>query len=146
MNHPVHIVDAHKNQSPSAFIPFCSFGSNLTDAGIHVPGFSIPVCRLFKPSLHNGQMCYKLDLSNIKDDVKISSGIKGGLTFFMDYNEDRMLNNIEKMLELKESEASSIDFSAVESTEPQASIYIDTLGKVMNIIVKGSFFAIVNDS
>ena len=28
-NHPVHIIDTNGNLSPSAFIPFCAWASNM---------------------------------------------------------------------------------------------------------------------
>ena len=34
-NHPVHIIDMEGNLSPSAFIPFCEFGGNMSIMGIY---------------------------------------------------------------------------------------------------------------
>ena len=127
----MHIVDNHDNQSPSAFIPFCSIGSNNKTIGKHVPGFSIPVCTLFKPSFLNGQICYKLDLSDVMDEVDISSGIRGGLSFFMDYNKDRMINSIGNGRKAQISNSIFKNIQSTKSTDLQASIHFDTLGNVM---------------
>ena len=48
-NHPVHILNSNGNFSPSAFIPFCSFGEDIL--GVKVKEFDIPVCSIFKPKL-----------------------------------------------------------------------------------------------
>ena len=133
MNHPVHIVDVGGNQSPSAFIPFCTIGSTTT--GLEIPGFTFPVCTLFKPSLHNGQMCYKLDLNDVRDEVNIASGMNGGLSFLMDYNEDRMINGVEIEQEDETSDSLFKNIRSSESAKPQASIHIDTLGRLMDSIL-----------
>ena len=55
-NHPVHIFDEKGNPSPSAFIPFCQFGRNISTLGSESDLFSIPVCNGFKAKLFYDQL------------------------------------------------------------------------------------------
>ena len=41
--HPVHIIDEEGNLSPSAFIPFCEFGGNMTAMGLNTELFDVRV-------------------------------------------------------------------------------------------------------
>ena len=43
VRHPVHIVDKNKKLSPSAFIPFCEFGGNMTAMGLNTELFDVRV-------------------------------------------------------------------------------------------------------
>ena len=43
-NHPVHIVTEGGRMSPSAFIPFCELGGNMSLMGIKIDQFDVPVC------------------------------------------------------------------------------------------------------
>ena len=33
VNHPIHIIDKYYQKNPSAFIPFCEFGGNMSIMG-----------------------------------------------------------------------------------------------------------------
>ena len=88
IHHPVHLVNAEKKLSPSAFIPFCGFGGKIL--GQIIPNLKIPVCDSFQPRLLNDQLCYEIDLHNITNDEKLNNeDVKSGFVFVMDYNEDR---------------------------------------------------------
>ena len=65
-NHPVHILDRDGNYSPSAFIPFCSFGEVSKDVGVELEQFDIPVCTSFEPKVFKNQLCYQMDLEKYK--------------------------------------------------------------------------------
>ena len=64
-----------------------------------------------------GQLCYQLDLQEIKNKVSFAKGDMNGLTFLMDYNEDKAIN-----------EQSGKEYDGTLSME-EASIFVDTLGK-----------------
>ena len=87
--HPVHIVDEDGNRSPSAFIPFCSFGEDMTSMGKETDGFNIPVCNSFKAKVKSDQLCYEIDLQKFKNKKNIQDQLKSGLVLILDYNEDR---------------------------------------------------------
>ena len=88
-NHPPHIVDKEGILSPSALIPFCQFGKTMSEMGVKIKQFKVPVCNSFKPKIINTQLCYEIDLNNYKKPKSIQSDLKSGLIFFVDYNEDR---------------------------------------------------------
>lgn len=117
VSHPVHIKDDHGHINPSSFIPFCSIGSNLSLLGEKIENFSQPVCTAFKPKMLEGQLCYQLDLQEIQNKVSFAKGDMNGLTFLMDYNEDKAIN-----------EQSGKEYDGTLSME-EASIFVDTLGK-----------------
>ena len=48
VNHPVHIINHLGHVSPSAFIPFCSFGFNKVPMGKKIELFDEPVCTAFR--------------------------------------------------------------------------------------------------
>ena len=98
-NHPVHIRKADGSRSPSAFIPFCYFGGNAEDDGLNVDDFKYPVCNMFKAKVLNDQLCYEVDVNDLKTK-KTAEDLKAGLTILVDYNEDRQIG-ITKVDEMK---------------------------------------------
>ena len=104
-SHPVHILDDEGKKTPSAFIPFCSFGGNMEVLGKITSNFSFPVCNVFYPryviqvdrlihsitvnkKLYNqmlifrdveGQLCFSLNLTAVKDLPKPDQGSYNGL-------------------------------------------------------------------
>ena len=89
--HPPHIVNERGEDSPSAFIPFCELGQDMTimEHGSRFP-FNFPICKSFKPKIFYDQLCYEVDVNkyleqseNRRNDVKI------GLSFLIDTNENR---------------------------------------------------------
>ena len=117
VSHPVHIKDEHGHITPSSFIPFCSIGSNMFLLGEEIEQFTHPVCTAFKPKMLEGQICYQLDLEEIEKQVSFKKGDMNGLTFFMDYNEDKAIN---------EQSKKGYDGSLPND---EAMIFVDTLGK-----------------
>ena len=120
ISHPVHIEEDHDKRMKSAFIPFCSFGSDFEILGENVTGFSKPVCNKFQQKSFQGQVCYQLDLQDVKDKVTFKKGVMNGLTFVMDYNKEKMVNNPSEKPELKHVEG--------KLSKEEATIYVDTLG------------------
>ena len=92
-NHPIHIVNEDSGLSPSAFIPFCAFGNDMSSMGVKIEQFNVPVCKSFKAKNLNNQLCYEVDVKKIYDKSKISNDLKIGLLLILDYNEDRQLNS-----------------------------------------------------
>ena len=99
INHPVHIVSENNKMSPSAFIPFCDFGGNMSAVGIRIEQFGIPVCKSFKETTLNNQICYEVDLNDYRNEKNIQRQLKLGFIFFLDYNEERQFafNKISKI-------------------------------------------------
>ena len=104
INHPVHILDEQKKLSPSAFIPFCEFGGNMSTMGAKNNKFEIPVCNSFEAKILNDQLCYEVDPNRFRSST---SDLKQGLKFYVDINQDRQ----------------------TATKDPSFKIYLDTLGK-----------------
>ena len=113
--------------SPSAFIPFCQFGGNMSSMGVKIDQFDVPVCTAFQAKILNDQLCYEVDLNSFADKDNIENELKLGLNFLMDYNEDRQVTfqrNYEKVKDVNWAN------SIVESDKDRhAKIYVDTIGK-----------------
>ena len=88
-NHPVHIVDERGDVSPSAFIPFCEFGGNMSAVGVKIDQFHVPVCNSFKAKVLNDQLCYEVDPNLFIDRTNTLKYSKLGLVLVLDFNEDR---------------------------------------------------------
>ena len=88
-NHPVHIKGQNGFVTPSSLIPFCSLGTRLGLLGEYVTNMTLPVCNVFRPTVHKGQLCYKLHFGkalSLKRDL--SQGKDSGITMIIDtYNE-----------------------------------------------------------
>ena len=114
----MHINDDQGHLSPSAFIPFCSFGGNTSVIGESNKFFGSPVCNKFKPKIRKGQLCYQIDVNGFKDQIMDKKDKLLGLTFLMDYNDGRMV-------QVK----SHRNMTKLEK-KADAMIYIETLGRV----------------
>ena len=123
-NHPVHILNKDGNFSPSSFIPFCSFGDEFI--GANIKEFPIPVCDIFKPKHYFDQLCYEINLQELKDSANIGNQLKMGLTLALDFNKERQLDyNINSKIDsnLKKKDDDGNSFSMFVDT---ISIYIST--------------------
>ena len=94
-NHPVHIVDAEGRISPSALIPFCDVGGNMSALGRDIQGFSLPVCTAFKRIIFKDQLCYQVNVTHYQDRVERSQLYEKGISFVIDTNEDRQYSDME---------------------------------------------------
>ena len=96
INHPVHIEDSLA--SPSAFIPFCSFGGNLAILGRKSPSFSVPVCAAFREKIVGGQLCYEAPLAGygrMKGERWMrKEALKKGLSLVIDTNQEYDVKNL----------------------------------------------------
>ena len=97
INHPVHIIDEYGIVSPSALIPFCVFGRNMSIMGIRTENFIVPVCNSFNAKIMNDQLCYEVDPNKYKELLtteEFTEGIKQGITLYIDNNEDRQTKSL----------------------------------------------------
>ena len=93
IHHPVHLIDEQGHLSPSALIPFCDFGGEVSRVGKKVSEFELSVCNSFRKTLLKGQLCYTLDVNQLRREKFSSEDFRLGLTLLLDYNEDRMISN-----------------------------------------------------
>ena len=127
MNHPVHLIDGEGKLLPSALIPFCDFGGDMSWIGKKIEEFDLPVCNSFRRSLLKGQLCYELDVNQTTEQQFSGDQLRMGLTLLMDNNEDRMIsdkNNTGQSLNSEKNLIRNIiDFEELH----KAYIHIDTI-------------------
>ena len=80
-NHPVHLVKSSVQYSPSALIPFCEFGGNMSSMGVTTQHFDFPVCNSFQATILNDQLCYEVDLNKFSNKDNIENELKSGFAF-----------------------------------------------------------------
>ena len=126
-NHPVHLIDEDGKLSPSAFIPFCDFGGNMSAFGINIKNTSeIHFCKIFEAKIMQNQLCYEVDLDKHKNKANFDKFLKLGLVFLMDYNEDRQVALEDNKIELNND--SLVDRVDNSHEEENAYIYLNTIG------------------
>ena len=86
-NHPVHIKEKNGQLSPTALIPFCEFGGEISTMGVKIDQFEVPFCNSFKAKTLNDQLCYEIDPNNYK--MFLSKKEQISLTLYINYNEVR---------------------------------------------------------
>ena len=127
--------------SPSALIPFCEFGGNMSSMGVKMEPFSVPICNSFKATILNDQICYTIDLLKFSyNDGSMEEKLNTGFAFLMDYNEDRQVEKPElKSTEFWKKIRSALlnkDKGLVERRKSDsmkhqhAKIYLNTIGKL----------------
>ena len=129
-NHPVHIVDERGEVSPSAFIPFCEFGGDMSAVGVKIDQFDAPVCNSFKAKVLNDQLCYEVDPNLFIDRTNTLKYLKLGLVLVLDYNEDRQTT------EFLQEESMQPDKSLTKQENMKvvsAKIHINSLGDFFEI-------------
>ena len=88
INHPAHITELQGRGSTSAFIPFCSFGGNMSSVGQHSQQFDHPTCNSFKETILDGNLCYEIDPSQFEQDGNLEKNRNIGLSLLIDNNEE----------------------------------------------------------
>ena len=128
--HPVHIKDVKGRMSPSALIPFCGIGRNMSAMGVKIDKFDIPVCNSFTERVLNDQLCYEVDPNNFIQRKNILEGFKTGITLVLDYNEDREVSygtqNDDGMQ--GDEEENIMDILVQTDSKQEALIYLNTIG------------------
>ena len=117
--------------SPSAFIPFCEFGGNMSAMGVKIDQFDVPVCNIFQAKIMNDQLCYEVDLKKFSDENNTRKEFKLGFSFLLDYNEDRQV--------ALDQEVNNLEFGLTNSfgeldQNKHAFVYLDTIGKGKNYL------------
>ena len=134
-NHPVHIFDDDGNFSPTAFIPFCSFGGDMKIVGTTSEQFELPVCNSFKSIIRNGQLCYQIDLEDFKDINNMEKQLKEGFVLIVDYNEERQLAEFLSIENTVEE-----GFHLLSDNQNLVQIHLETISKYLYILIIFEFF------
>ena len=93
-NHPVHLLDEKGHLMPTAMIPFCQFGTNISTMGVKIDQFDVPVCNSFKEKLVMDQLCYEVDPSKFQKDNSKEEELS--LLLIIEYNHDRHFSITQK--------------------------------------------------
>ena len=120
-------MNGNNQSSPSAFIPFCDFGGDMSAVGVKIENFDVPVCNSFQPTILNDQICYKIDVHKFHNKSNIINELDVGFNFLLDYNEDRQVS-YDKSFTRKEEHSMARNILEIDDNE-QAIIYLDTIGK-----------------
>ena len=80
----MHFISKEKKLSPSAFIPLCEFGGNMSSVGIFIDHMNVFLCNSFQAKVLNDQLCYEVDLNRISNKDNIENELKTGFVFIMD--------------------------------------------------------------
>ena len=88
VSHPAHITELQGRKSPSAFIPFCSFGGNMSVVGQNTDQFEHPTCNSFKETILEGNLCYEIDPSKFESEKNLEKSKNIGLSLLIDNNEE----------------------------------------------------------
>ena len=123
-NHPVHIIEEDEELSPTALIPFCTFGGNMSVMGVKIDQFDDPVCSSFRPKIIKDQLCYTVDPNEYKDKIDLKGDLS--LSLFINYNEERQMASGSNELVMNDN-----------------SIIIETIGKMMILILLGNVGKII---
>ena len=137
----MHFITDDGKLSPTAFIPFCEFGGNMSLMGVKMEPFHVPICNSFKAIIRNDQLCYTIDLLKFSyDDGSMEEKLNTGFAFLMDYNEDRQVEKLEfkstgfwKKIRsaLLNKDRGLVERRKSDSMKHQhAKIYLNTIGKL----------------
>ena len=129
-NHPVHIIDEEGHYSPTALIPFCDFGRNMSVMGVKIDQFDDPVCNSFQATIVNDQLCYEVDLNRFSNKNNVEKELKSGFIFMMDYNEDRQVSFEKDHVKVDDGSFAN-QIMELDDTE-SAFIYLNTIGKFIS--------------
>ena len=99
------------------------FGEEFSD-------FHVPVCRLFREKIVNGQVCYEADLNQYRDRVNWKEALSSGLTLIIDTNDEYDVKNILEKKELGEKNVvKSIDAFTDEKEDNSFTLMLKTISK-----------------
>ena len=79
--------DKYGNLYPTALIPFCEFGGNMSAMGVKMDQYDVPFC--FRIKIIQDQLCYTVDPNEYKDRIDLEGDLS--LSLFINYNEDRKI-------------------------------------------------------
>ena len=98
----------------------------MSEMGVKIDQFDVPVCNSFEAKLLNDQLCYEVDLNKFSDKKNIEKELEIGFNFLMDYNKDRQVilgQSVSKMeLGLGKNVAAS-------DHNKHAYVYLNTIGR-----------------
>ena len=135
--HPVHFYHEENHQYyPTALVPFCQFGADMSETGRNSSLFSVPVCDVFKEKVINDQLCYQVDLNKFqanKTEKQRRLNFRDGLFLIIDINEEYQTDGYEILTKTtEENSAASLQSEYADTGEDKNfMIYIETISKML---------------
>ena len=65
-----HLLDSKGRPTPGSLIPFCAYNQAMSTLGKNLSGLTFPVCDQFKPVIKGGQVCYALEITDLRPTKK----------------------------------------------------------------------------
>ena len=122
---PPHLQ--RETNTGSSFIPFCAYKTNMaiSETKVWLSNISFPICTSFKPTILEGQLCYKIQVN-----ATGGLGKKNGLSLLLDYQDPLSLQASSKQ-EWKDDNSRIIkmnfDLTAQNFDTEAAKVHINTL-------------------
>ena len=131
ITHPPHLHE--ETQTGSSLIPFCAYKTNMTisEPELWLPDISFPICTSFKPTILEGQLCYKIQ-------VNATSGVgnENELALLVDYQGELSIHTSPKQEKKQKQNSNSalLNFNTAHSSDTEvAKVHIDTLSSFMGL-------------
>ena len=142
-HHPPHLITKDGRMMPSAFIPFCSFGTNMEVLGQHIANFTPPVCTSFRPTILEGQLCYEIDLNLVLPrNLTTGEGMDKGLMIILDTNKGKT-GRIPRNLLLSETNKPYPVPELVTKPNTDLKVYIHTVSRYSDYVGESSRSTII---
>ena len=128
-SHPPSVYDKEQNISPSALIPFCSFGAKMI--GSKAQNMTFPVCDIFEPTVFQGRLCYQAEPKK-SFGQQVFEGKKSGLMMLIDVNQERSIDVQHSQKENDASASYELDVYLGRNQKSKrnvASIHLGTLAR-----------------
>ena len=130
---PPHLIGSSGFLTPAALIPFCAYQTNMTLLGQTRQDLPFTVCSQFKPTVLEGQLCYSLDMSNIKTTKSKAGTNSAGLLFLLDQGSAKEQAKPSKWIRKvkqnnkKRAKLASLNLSPVSTDNTSTRITLNTL-------------------
>ena len=111
----------------------------MSALGTRIDMINLPVCTSFEEQVFNDRLCYQIDVNKLNVAAGDTSGL--GLTFAIDINEDRQVQDLSAEQIGESFDENILDAAIMRMEENQkALIYIGSLGEKINSIFSGKMF------
>ena len=95
--------------------------------GVRNSNFKFPVCSAFRKKIVHGELCYQVNINKFKKSFS-DRDLSRGLTFLLDYNEDRKLwENVAENVHPEKHHNNMVDKFVDFRDDHKAMIHIDTI-------------------
>ena len=92
--------------------------------------FQVPMCRLFKEKIVNGQLCYEANIRQFRNVVNWEEALRQGLSFVIDTTEEYDVKNLmqKKPVEETNNVERLLSFQQIQ-TDNSFTVLLETISK-----------------